>query len=183
VRELASIAESPPAQLRLPHLVMPVRHDVCSSDVFTRRLHGALAAAAERGPINFPELLLTPGVGARTVQSLAMVAEVVHGTPYRFQDPARFSLAHGGKDRHPYPVPVRVYDETIRVLKSAVQKAKLGQQEELFALQRLDQQARALERHATGPDVEEHIRRERAKSHSYGGRSIFGDEPPSDGDL
>jgi alkylated DNA repair dioxygenase AlkB len=93
---------------------MPAHHDVRSSDVFTRRLHGTLAAAADRGPIDFPELLLTPGVGARTVQSLAMVAEVVHGTPYRFQDPARFSLAHGGKDRHPYPVPVKVYDETIQ---------------------------------------------------------------------
>ena len=107
---------------------MPAHHDVRSSDVFTRRLHGTLAAAAERGPVDFPELLLTPGVGARTVQSLAMVAEVVHGAPYRFQDPARFSLAHGGKDRHPYPVPIKVYDETIRVLKSAVQKAKLGRE-------------------------------------------------------
>jgi uncharacterized protein len=167
----------------LPHLVMPEHHDVRAKDVVLRRLHGTLAAAANRGPEDFPDLLMTPGVGPRTVQALAMVAEVVHGTPCRFSDPARFSFAHGGKDRHPYPVPVRVYDETIRVLKSAVQKAKLGQQEELFALQRLDQQARALERHATGPDVEEHIRRERAKSHSYGGRSIFGDEPPSDGDL
>jgi hypothetical protein len=88
-----------------------------------------LAAAAERGPVDFPELLLTPGVGARTVRSLAMVAEVVHGAPYRFRDPARFSLAHGGKDRHPYPVPIRVYDETIRVLKSAVANAKLGRDE------------------------------------------------------
>ena len=167
----------------LPHLVMPEHHDVRAKDVVLRRLHGTLAAAANRGPEDFPDLLMTPGVGPRTVQALAMVAEVVHGTPCRFSDPARFSFAHGGKDRHPYPVPVRVYDETIRVLKSAVQKAKLGQQEELFALQRLDQQARALERHATGPDVEEHIRRERAKSHSYGGRSIFGDEPPPDGDL
>ena len=166
----------------LPHLVMPEHHDVRAKDVVLRRLHGTLAAAADRGPEDFPDLLMTPGVGPRTVQALAMVAEVVHGTPCRFSDPARFSFAHGGKDRHPYPVPVRVYDETIRVLKSAVQKAKLGQQEELFALQRLDQQARALERHATGPDVEEHIRRERAKSHSYGGRSIFGDEPPLDGD-
>ena len=166
----------------LPHLVMPEHHDVRAKDVVLRRLHGTLAAAANRGPEDFPDLLMTPGVGPRTVQALAMVAEVVHGTPCRFSDPARFSFAHGGKDRHPYPVPVRVYDETIRVLKSAVQKAKLGQQEELFALQRLDQQARALERHATGPDVEEHIRRERAKSHSYGGRSIFGDEPPLDGD-
>ena len=167
----------------LPHLVMPEHHDVRAKDVVLRRLHGTLAAAANRGPEDFPDLLMTPGVGPRTVQALAMVAEVVHGTPCRFSDPARFSFAHGGKDRHPYPVPVRVYDETIRVLKSAVQKAKLGQQEELFALRRLDQQARALERHATGPDVEEHIRRQRAKSHSYGGRSIFGDEPPPDGDL
>ena len=74
----------------------------------------ALAAAADRGPQDFPDLLLTPGVGARTVQALAMVAEVVHGAPCRFSDPARFSLAHGGKDRHPYPVPLKVYDETIR---------------------------------------------------------------------
>src|SRR5258708_6537225 len=94
----------------LPHLVMPVHHDVRSSGVFTRRLHGTLAAAAERGPVDFPDLLLTPGVGARTVQSLAMVAEVVHGAPYRFQDPARFSLVHGGKDRHPHPVPIKGYD-------------------------------------------------------------------------
>jgi hypothetical protein len=114
------------AQDLLPHLVMPVRHDVRLKDVIARRLHGALAAAANRGPRDFPELLLTPGVGARTVESLAMVAEVVHGTPCRFTDPARFSFAHGGKDRHPFPVPIKVYDETIRVLKSAVQKARLG---------------------------------------------------------
>jgi uncharacterized protein len=90
VRELATLTEEPSAQLALPHLVMPAHHDVRSSDMFTRRLHGTLAAAAERGPMDFPGLLLTPGVGARTVQSLAMVAEVVHGAPYRFRDPARF---------------------------------------------------------------------------------------------
>ena len=122
-----------------------------SSDVFIRRLHGTLAAAAERGPVDFPDLLLTPGVGARTVQSLAMVAEVVHGAPYRFRDPARFSLAHGGKDRHPYPVPIKVYDETIRVLKSAISNGKLGRDEEMQALKRLDDQARQLERTANGP--------------------------------
>ncbi|HZA93637.1 MAG TPA: DUF763 domain-containing protein [Gemmatimonadales bacterium] len=160
----------------LPHLVMPEHHEVRSSDVVLRRLHGSLAAAADRGPADFPELLLTPGVGARTVQALAMVAEVVHGAPCRFSDPARFSFAHGGKDRHPFPVPVRVYDETIAVLKSAVQKARLGQQEELWALKRLDEQARTLERHATGPIVEELIRQEQANSPAFGGRSIFGDE-------
>jgi hypothetical protein len=101
VGELTALTAETPAQPLLPHLIMPAHHDVRSSDVFTRRLHGTLAAAAERGPVDFPELLLTPGVGARTVRSLAMVAEVVHGAPYRFRDPARFSLAHGGKDRHP----------------------------------------------------------------------------------
>ncbi len=173
-REYESFSKQPAAQPELPHLVMPARHDVRSSDVFIRRLHGTLAAAAERGPADFSDLLLTPGVGARTVQSLAMVAEVVHGAPYRFRDPARFSLAHGGKDRHPYPVPIKVYDETIRVLKSAVQKAKLGRDEEMQALKRLDNQARQLERTATGPSFESFVTLERTKSPALGGRSVFG---------
>jgi len=158
----------------LPHLTMPAHHEVRPSDVFVRRLRGNLAAAADCGPTNFSELLLIPGVGPRTVQALAMVAEVVHGAPYRFTDPARFSVAHGGKDRHPFPVPLRVYDQTIQVLKSAVRKAKLGRAEELGALKRLDDQARRLERHATGPTVQELIAQERQRSPSYGGRSVFG---------
>jgi hypothetical protein len=174
VSELAAIDGKQPAQAMLPHLVMPAHHDVRSSDVFSRRLHGTLAAAAERGPVDFPELLLTPGVGLRTVRSLAMVAEVVHGAPYRFADPARFSLAHGGKDRHPYPVPIKVYDETIRVLKSAVQSAKLGRDEEVKALKRLDDQSRQLERSAQGPSLEAFIADERAASPSLDGRSVFG---------
>ena len=173
-QEFASLRKKPPAQPELPHLVMPAHHDVRTSDVFIRRLHGTLAAAAERGPADFPELLLTAGVGARTVQSLAMVAEIVHGAPYRFQDPARFSLAHGGKDRHPYPVPLKVYDETIRVLKSAVQKAKLGTTEELQALKRLDHQARTLERTATGPSLNAFMAGERDRSAALDGRSVFG---------
>src|SRR3954471_11257189 len=127
---------------------MPTRHDVRRSDIVLRRLHGNLAAAADRGPTDFTELLLTPGVGARTVRSLAMVAEVVHGAPYRFSDPARFSVAQGGKDRHPFPVPLTVYDRTIDVLKTAVMKARLGQSEALAAIKRLDEQARLLERQA-----------------------------------
>ena len=174
VSELAALAGEAPAQAMLPHLVMPAHHDVRSSDVFSRRLHGTLAAAAERGPVDFPELLLTPGVGARTVRSLAMVAEVVHGAPYRFRDPARFSLAHGGKDRHPYPVPIKVYDETIRVLKSAVHNAKLGRDEEMRALKRLDDQARRLERTVRGPPLQSFIATERAASPALDGRSVFG---------
>jgi uncharacterized protein len=162
------------AQPMLPHLILPDHHEVRSSDVLLRRLHGNLAAAADRGPEDFSELLLTPGVGARTVRALAMVAEVVHGAPYRFSDPARFSLAHGGKDGHPFPVPLRVYDETIRVLKSAVQNAKLGQDEELGALARLDEQARRLERHAAGPSFPDLIAEEWQNSHEFGGKSVLG---------
>jgi uncharacterized protein len=174
VGELAALEGQQPAQALLTHLVMPAHHDIRSSDVFTRRLHGSLAAAAERGPLDFPELLLTPGVGVRTVRSLAMVAEVVHGAPFRFSDPARFSLAHGGKDRHPYPVPIKVYDETIRVLKSAVQSAKLGRDEEMQALKRLDDQARKLERSVQGPSLDAFIAGERAASPELDGRSVFG---------
>jgi hypothetical protein len=174
-------AEIAPQPL-LPHLIMPAHHDVRAEDIVARRLHGNLAAAADRGPADFSELLLTPGVGARTVRALAMVAEVVHGAPCRFSDPGRFSLAHGGKDRHPFPVPLKVLDETIKVWKSAVAKAKLGREEELGALRRLDEQARRLERHATGPGVDELIVEERQRSHSYGGRSVSGwERPPAAG--
>jgi hypothetical protein len=179
VRELARIEGVPAdSQGLLPHLVMPAHHDVRSEDVVGRRLQGALAAAAECGPTDFAELLLVPGVGARTVRALAMVAEVVHGAPCRFTDPARFSIAHGGKDRHPFPVPTVVYDHTIAVMKSAVVKAKLGNAEELAAIQRLDEQARRLERSAAGPSVSAVIAEERVRSHEYGGRSVFGWEPP-----
>ncbi|GLH81504.1 hypothetical protein SSBR45G_64130 [Bradyrhizobium sp. SSBR45G] len=174
VTEFERLSAPEPAQGLLPHLIMPDHHDVRPKDVFARRLHGTLAAAAERGPVDFPELLLTPGVGARTVRSLAMVAEVVHGAPYRFTDPARFSLAHGGKDRHPYPVPIKVYDETIRVLKSAVGQARLGRDEAMSALKRLDDQARRLERSATGPSLDAFIATERAASPELDGRSVFG---------
>ena len=119
--------------------------------------------------------------GARTVHALAMVAEVVHGAPYRFTDPARFSFAHGGKDRYPFPVPLRVYDQTIQVLKSAVQNAKLGRQEELAALKRLDDQARLIEHRTSGSTVDALIAEEQSLSHSYGGRSVFGwERPPGD---
>ena len=186
-RELASLearseppVADPSPQPMLPHLVMPAHHDVRSGDVILRRLHGNLAAAADRGPADFSELLLTPGVGARTVRALAMVAEVVHGAPCRFADPARFSLAHGGKDGHPFPVPLRVYDETIRVLKSAVENAKLGRDEALSAIRRLDDQARLLERHASGPSVEGLIAAERRSSHAHGGRTVFGWAGPAE---
>ncbi len=181
-RELAKLegfdASSAPAQFMLPHLVMPAHHEVRAEDIIARRLHGNLAAAAECGPRDFAELLLVPGVGARTIRALAQVAEVVHGAPYRFSDPARFSVAHGGKDRHPFPVPLKVYDRTIQVLKAAVQKGRLGNFEELAAIKRLDEQARRLEQHVRRPSIETLFADERARSFQYGGRSVFGAEPP-----
>ncbi|MEH7845145.1 DUF763 domain-containing protein [Rhizobium laguerreae] len=184
IREAAALlraeepAPEPAEQPMLPHLIMPAHHDVRESDVNMRRLHGNLAAAADRGPADFEELLLVPGVGARTVKALAMVAEVVHGAPCRFSDPARFSIAHGGKDRHPFPVPLKVYDETIAVMKSAVQKGRLGREEELQALKRLDDQSRQIERYVTGPDLKEIIAGEFRQSADFGGRSVFGWEEP-----
>jgi len=161
-------------ELRNPHLQMPAHHDVRPTDVFLRRVHATPAAAAEKGPADFADLLLQPGVGARTVEALAAVAEIVHGAPCRFADPARFSLAHGGKDSHPFPVPLRVYDRTISVLKASVEQAKLGRDERLGALRRLDEQARRIEESATGPDFESYIEEERKKSPGYGGRDVFG---------
>ncbi|MBX5228992.1 DUF763 domain-containing protein [Rhizobium sp. NLR9b] len=184
IREAAALmraeepALEPAEQPMLPHLVMPTHHDVRESDVHMRRLHGNMAAAADRGPVDFQELLLVPGVGARTVKALAMVAEVIHGAPCRFSDPARFSIAHGGKDRHPFPVPLKVYDETIDVMKSAVRKGRLGREEELQALKRLDDQSRQMERYVTGPDLKEIIAGEFRQSADFGGRSVFGWEPP-----
>ena len=184
IREAAALAwkaepePAPVAQPMLPHLIMPEHHDVRESDVNMRRLHGNLAAAADRGPVDFEDLLLVPGVGTRTVKALALVAEVVHGAPCRFSDPARFSIAHGGKDRHPFPVPIKVYDETINVMKSAVMKGKLGREEELQALRRLDDQSRSIERYATGPDLKEIVAGEFQQSSAFGGRSVFGWETP-----
>lgn len=188
IREAAALAlaadpasvPKPVEQPMLPHLIMPAHHDVRESDVNMRRLHGNLAAAADRGPVDFEDLLLVPGVGARTVKALALVAEVVHGAPCRFSDPARFSIAHGGKDRHPFPVPLKVYDETINVMKSAVLKGKLGRDEELQALRRLDDQSRRMERYVTGPDLKEIVAGEFRQSSTFGGRSVFGWEPPED---
>jgi hypothetical protein len=168
---LSLFPETEPVPPPLPHLRLPHHHEVRASDVTLKRLQGTLAAAAEAGPKDYADLLLTPGVGARTVEALAFVAEVVHGAPSRFSDPARFSLALGGKDGHPFPVPIAVFDETIRLLKRAVDRAKLGSTEALAAIQRLDAQARLLESKVSTPTFEDFVAAERAKSASLGGRT------------
>ena len=166
-----------------PHLIMPDHHEVRPENVNDRRLYATLSAAADRAPEDFQELLLTPGVGPRTVSALALVAEVVHGAPSRFTDPARYSLAHGGKDGHPYPVPLVVYDKTIGVLRDALGRARLGNDDKLHAFRVLDRSARAIEATATrgevdSLDVVQIMREERAASPMYGGMTVFG---PADG--
>ena len=108
------------------HLSMPAHHEVRAANVDLQRLGAVLAVAYERELHNFAELLLLEKLGPRTLQSLALVAEVVHGAPSRFTDPARFSFAHGGKDRHPFPVALKTYDESLKFLRTSLDKAKLG---------------------------------------------------------
>src|SRR5579884_3461933 len=112
-------------------LTMPGHHDVRAADVDLKRLGAVLALAYEREFRDFGELLLLEKLGPRTLQSLALVAEVVHGAPTRFADPARFSFAHGGKDGHPFPVPLKTYDESIAFLRTSLDKAKTGDTEKL----------------------------------------------------
>src|SRR6188768_1086987 len=143
---IAITRESPAAMLReIRTLTMPRHHDVRPADVDPKRLGAVLALAHERELHDFASLLLVEQLGPRTLQSLALVAEVIHGTPTRFADPARFSFAHGGKDGHPFPVPLETYDATIAVLRHSLDRAKVGQTDKLDGMKRLDRFVRAVE--------------------------------------
>ena len=157
-------------------LVMPAHHDVRPDDVNEKRLGAVLALAHERDLRDFASFLLLEQLGPRTLQSLALVAEVVHGAPTRFEDPARFAFAHGGKDGHPFPVPLEVYDESIAVLRRAIDSAKLGYTDKLHGMARLDTFTRAIEaRRGPEADVAATIDHERRISPSLGGRTVFDD--------
>jgi len=154
-------------------LMMPSHHDVRAADVDLNRLGAVLAVAHEREFHDFTSLLLLEKLGPRTLQSLALVAEVIHGTPTRFSDPARFSFAHGGKDGHPFPVPLKIYDETIQFLRSSLEGAKIGETAKVDGLRRLDRFVRAVEEtKSPRADFENTVARERAISDSLGGMSV-----------
>lgn len=179
-------AESPARMLNeIQKLVLPHHHDVKAKDVDLKRLGTILWLAQEKQPRDFEELLLLEGMGPRTLQSMALVSEVIYGTPSRFTDPARYSFAHGGKDGHPFPVPVNVYDETIDVLKKAIDKAKIGNTDKQQAIKSLHQIARNAEKNfVPNMDFEKVIEQEREESCKYGGRTVFGKEkPPIDKQL
>lgn len=153
--------------------IMPSRHEVRTEDVDLKRLGGVLATAYESGPKDFESLLLTPGLGPRTLQSLTLVSEVINGTPSRFRDPARYSFAHGGKDGHPIPVPTRVYDESIRVLQGAIEHAKIGDREKMDCLNRLHATQLAIEKDCEPlADFDKTIEYEKSHSQEWGGRTV-----------
>lgn len=157
------------------NLTMPRHHEVWEEDVDLKRLGGVLATAYESQPKDFEGLLLTPGLGPRTLQSLTLVSEVINGTPSRFRDPARFSFAHGGKDGHPFPVPTRVYDESIRVLGDAIQSSKMGLHDKADCIRRLHATALQIERKCDPKaDFSATVARERSLSHDWGGRTVEG---------
>lgn len=153
--------------------IMPSHHEVKAQDVDLKRLGGVLAAAYESEPSDFESLLLTPGLGPRTLQSLTLVSEVINGTPSRFTDPARFSFAHGGKDGHPFPVPLRIYDESIRILGDAIEKSKLGYKDKSECINRLHKTALQIEENCSPQaDFDAVMERERRNSHEWGGRTV-----------
>lgn len=160
-------------------LIMPNHHDVKAKDVDLKRLGVMLWLTQEQQPADFEELLLLKGMGPRTLQSLALVSEVIYGTPSRFTDPARFSFAHGGKDGYPFPVPINIYDETIQVLSKAIQQAKIGQSDKQKAIHQLSTISRNVEKDFVPNDnFEALIQKERRDSWKYGGKTIFGDAKP-----
>jgi len=155
-------------------IIMPRKHEVASRDVDLKRLGAVLAVAYETEVQNFEDLLLIDGLGPRTLQSLALVSEVIHGTPSRFKDPARFSFAHGGKDGHPFPVPITVYDETIHFMKETIERSKITYSDKQRSLKNLHQKVLSYEKNsAPMADFERVIQHEKQHSKKWGGRTVF----------
>ena len=176
-KSILTLTEESPDKLmaEIRKIVMPRHHEVRASDVNMKRLGAALTLAHERSTTDFESLLLLEGVGPRTIQSLTLVSEVIYGSPTRFNDPARFSFAHGGKDGHPFPVPLEVYDETIHVLKSAVEKSRIGSGDKQKAIRQLSAMAWKIEENfKPKPFFDEVLKKEKDQSHLYGGMTVFG---------
>jgi hypothetical protein len=170
--------ENPDATVAgLRHLRMPGHHEVLAENVDLKRLGAVLATAYQRELKDFADLLLLENLGPRTLQTMAMIAEVIHGTPIRFSDPARFSFALGGKDRHPFPVPLTIYDESIDVLRRSVERARVAGVQKTDGLRRLDRFVKVVEERmrpeASFDDVLVH---ERTISKSLNGRSVYDDK-------
>ena len=155
---------------------MTRHHEVKKKSVKLKRLGAELTFAHESDIQTVVERLLLPGDGPRTVQALTLVSEVIHGTPSRFTDPARFSFAHGGKDGHPFPVPLTVYDETIEVFNKAIHQAKLGDKDRSTALKNLSKVSQKMEKGFTPNNfIHDWMQHERDTSYQYKGKTVYGD--------
>lgn len=173
--------ENPDKLIKEISLIMPRQHEVKAKDVNLKRLGATLALAHNTDITDIESLLLLQGIGPRTIQSLTLVSEVIHGTPSRFSDPARFSFAHGGKDGHPFPVPTSVYDETIEIFDRSIHLAKLGDKEKSEALRNLSKVSLQMERGFTPNDnFDKIIQKERDESYLYGGRTVSGEAKKPD---
>lgn len=124
--------------VKLKSLSLPKRHEILMSDISPKRLDRIFLKTYEAQPAGFKELLCLPGVGAKTIRALSMIAELAYGAEPSYQDPARFGFAHGGKDGIPYPVDRPLYDQTIGLMERAIRRAKLGQSDQLRALRRME---------------------------------------------
>nr|WP_199001704.1 DUF763 domain-containing protein [Flavobacterium sp. ASV13] len=178
---ILELSKESPAKIikEMQYLAMPAHHDVRMEDVNMKRLGAMLWATHENKPEDFEELLLLKGMGPRALQSLALVSEIIYGTPTRFEDPARFSFAHGGKDGHPFPVPVKIYDETIHTLQKAINRAKIGNSDKIEAIRKLSEISKKAEENFTpNANFDALIQRERDESYKYGGKTVFGDAKP-----
>lgn len=178
---ILEIAKEHPDKIlkEVPHLLVPTHHHVKAKDVDMKRLGSILWLAQENETEKFEELLLLKGLGPRTLQSLTLVSEIIHGTPSRFSDPARFAFAHGGKDATPFPVPTKVYGETIGALRDAVDRAKIGNSEKLIAVKKLTDLAQKAEKgFIPNTNFDALVRKENEESYKHGGRSVFGFAKP-----
>ncbi|MEM1216989.1 MAG: DUF763 domain-containing protein [Bacteroidota bacterium] len=174
------VQEAPEKMLKeIRHLIVPKNKGISAKDVNLKRLGSILWLAQEQETQHFEELLLLKGLGPRTLQSLTLVSEVIHGTPSRFSDPARYSLAHGGKGGTPFPVPTQVYDETITTLRTAVDRAKLQHTDKQQAIKQLTKLAQRAEGNFTpNQEFSAYIAQEKRDSWKYGGRTVDGFEQP-----
>ena len=174
--------ERPDKLMHEVSLILPRHHEVKVEDVNIKRLGAALVLAHETNIADIESLLLLEGVGPRTLQSLTLVSEVIHGTPSRFSDPARFSFAHGGKDGHPFPVPTSVYDETIELFNTSIRQAKIGDKDKSEALKNLSRISQEMEKNYTPARYyDDWVEHEKKTSYKYGGKTVFGDaQKPND---
>ena len=173
---LSITKENPDRMIReIKQITLPAHNDVRQKDVDIKRLGTILSMAQDLPTSQFEDLLLLQGLGPRTLQSLTLVSEVIYGTESRFSDPARFSFAHGGKDGHPFPVPTKIYDESISVLHKAVELAKMNRSDKLKAVKSLSIASQQLEKDfLPNGNLEAVIEEERNNSWKYGGRTVMG---------